>query len=168
MAHLWVRDSHPDARDAASLGDWAVMRLDEGAMVLGAALLLRSCSADGESWLVMSAMHAGVRLNGGRLLTGFRVLADRDELCIDGVGRAFFSTERLASITPFPGAERPVRCARCRIVLNAGMPSVRCPACGALTHQSDDRPCWVYAEHCPQCSQATALDFGFCWSPEGM
>jgi hypothetical protein len=168
MAHLWVQVLRGEHAGHSTSGEWSVMPLPDGAFVLGAALLLRSRGADGESWLVMTAKGAGVRLNGVRLLTGFRVLADRDELCIDGVGRAFFSTERLATVAPFPGAERPVRCARCRSVLDPGKPSVRCPSCGALTHQTEDRPCWVYGEHCPQCSQPTALDFGFCWSPEGL
>ena len=170
MAHLWVRGFLPGSREAASTCAWAVVQLDEGAFVLGVALLLRSRSAEGESWLVMSARHAAVRLNGVRLLTGFRVLADRDELYVDGVGRAFFSTERLAQVEPFPSADRPVGCARCRgLLMVAGSPAVQCPLCRVWMHQSDEYPCWSHSDRCvAPCPQPTALAGQYRWTPEGL
>src|ERR1035438_345285 len=95
-----------------------------------------------------------------------RVLADRDEVAIPGVGSAFYSTEVRAEVTEFPGAERAVFCGRCRQAIKAGSPAVKCPGCGIWYDQSHEFPCWRYSEHCAFCSQFTALDAGFNWVPE--
>lgn len=177
MPHLWVRDE-------SAAGDWLVTPLDDGAFALPAsgapprvhrqlaeaargtaALLLRSRLPDGETWLVMGLAPSGVLLNGEPLRTGIRVLADRDELHVDGVGRVFFSSERLARIEAFPGAERTVRCPRCKQIVEPGSAAVRCPQCAAWYHQSDDLPCWTYAPHCALCPQPTALETGYQWTP---
>jgi len=78
----------------------------------------------------------------------------------------FFSTELLAGVTPYPGSERPILCARCKAEIATASPAVRCPRCGAWHHQSDELPCWTYAERCSVCDQPTALDAGFAWTPE--
>jgi hypothetical protein len=177
MPHLWVRDE-------SAAGDWLVTPLDGGAFALPAgaaqprarrrpaeaarsttALLLRSRLPDGETGLVMGVTAAGVLLNGEPLRTGIRVLADRDELHVDGVGRVFFSTERLARVEPCPGAEPAVRCVRCKQIIEPGTDAVRCPQCGVWYHQSDDLPCWTYTPHCVLCPQPTALETGYRWTP---
>jgi hypothetical protein len=177
MAQLWMQDQSSGA-------EWVVMPLSEGAFALapgdalpvrprragtdcvGAALLLCSRGPEGEAWLVMGATQAGVRLNGAPLRTGVRVLQDRDELDVDGLGRVFFSEERLVRVEPFPGGERPVFCPRCKQAISAGSASVQCPQCRVWHHQCDDLPCWTYAERCALCDQPTALDAGYRWTPE--
>jgi hypothetical protein len=170
MPHLWIRDE-------SGVGDWAVMQLAGGAVILPAgadgrratALLLRSRIADEEAWLVMSVIPGGVRLNGARLETGIRMLHDRDELLIAGLGRAFYSTERLARIELFPGAERPVLCPRCRQVIEPQTPAVR-SQCGLWHHQAEDLglPCWTYAPLCAMCDQPTNLTDTYRWTPEAL
>ena len=155
-------------------GVWTVSPLADGAVVLqsrqheaaAAALLMRSCSADRETWLVMSVTQSGVRLNGAPLRTGISILHDCDELLVDGLGRTFFSTECLPCIEPFPGAARPVFCPRCKQAIALQAPAVRCPQCGVWHHQSEGLPCWTYAEQCGMCDQPTDLAGTYRWTPE--
>jgi hypothetical protein len=174
MAHLWVED----LAEGNSQPEWLVQPLDgEAAVPLCAprddgaaratALLLCSRTADGEAWLVMSTAPSGVALNGAPLHAGIRVLADRDEIRVDGLGRVFFSSERLARVELFPGADKRIDCPRCKQELTVGSPAVRCPSCGRWYHQSDEYPCWTYAAQC-LCGHPTALDAGFRWSPDGL
>ncbi len=163
MAHLWINE-----REIVSPGEWAVMPLTEAAVALGggSVLLLRSRSAFGDQWLAMTATPRGVRLNGSPLLTGIRVLDDRDELHIEGMGHVFFSTEALAVVESFSGSDRPVRCPRCKESIAASSPVVRCPQCGVWHHQSEEFPCWTYSACCALCPQPTALEAAYRWTPE--
>jgi hypothetical protein len=170
MAHLWKEDRSTDTGELA----WVVQPLDgEGALSLGpvagaaTALLLRSRTAEGELWLAMSATPAGVALNGVPLHAGIRVLADRDEIRVAGLGRVFFSTEQLAGVTAFPGTDARTFCPRCKQAIDAGTSAVRCPACQRWYHQSDEYPCWAYTEAC-LCGHPTALGAGFQWTPSGL
>lgn len=168
-------------RGEARSAEWAVTPLDGGAVALGgdtdgpdesqrggSALLLRSRRGAEEIWLVMSTSPRGVRLNGAPLSTGIRVLADRDELQLDGRGRFFFSTERLVRIETYGAGERPVVCPRCKLPIEVGTLAVCCPQCAVWHHQSVDSPCWIYSEHCALCPQPTPLDCGYRWTPEGL
>jgi hypothetical protein len=163
MAHLWLREN-----DETSPNDWGVMPLEEGAAAFGPALLLRCQDASGDLWLLMDAAPPRVRLNGASLITGIHVLQDRDEITIPGVGRMFFSTEVLARVEPYPGGERPAICPRCKRRIDTATPAVRCPQCGVWHHQSDELPCWTYSDTCALCSQPTALDAGYRWTPEAL
>jgi hypothetical protein len=104
---------------------------------------------------------------------GLCVLGDRDEIRMGGELR-YFSTETLASVEAFPGAERAVFCGRCRQKIEAGTPAVCCPGCGIWYHQdesanlaeSERLPCWTYSEKCAFCGHPTALDTVFAWTPE--
>jgi hypothetical protein len=125
--------------------------------------LWRSMTPDGEAWIILGS--AAVRVNGEPLDVGIRVLRDRDELRA-GDRRAFFSTESLAKIVPFPGGERPTFCPRSRLEITPGSPAVACPQCKVWHHQSEELPCWTYSERCATCDQSTALDAGFRWTPE--
>jgi len=170
MPHLWKED-RPTGNGEP---EWVVQPLDgEAAVQLGeasaataAALLLRSRTDQGETWLAMSATPSGVALNGAPLHAGIRVLADRDEIRVAGVGRVFFSTEQLARVVPFPGADTPTFCPRCKQDI-AAAPAVRCPSCRRWYHQSDEYPCWTYTAQC-LCGHPTALDAGFQWTPNGL
>jgi hypothetical protein len=168
MAHLWVEDS---ATGNAEPG-WLVQPLDgESAVPLpaapAAALLLCSRIAASESWLIMNVASASVALNGTPLRGGIRTLADRDEIRIAGLGRVFFSSERLAQVQPLPAADQPVGCPRCAHEIRLGTPAVRCPRCERWMHMSDELPCWGYSEACP-CGHPTALDAGYQWTPNGL
>jgi hypothetical protein len=113
----------------------------------------------------MRVAPAGVRVNGQPLCTGIRVLQDRDELYVDGLGRAFFSAERRTCVVPFAAAARPATCPRCKQVIVEHAAAVQCPQCRIWYHQSDELPCWQYAERCALCDQSTAMEAGFRWSP---
>jgi len=168
MAHLWVEGSSTGNAEP----EWLVQPLDgEAAVPLpaarAAALLLSSRMPEGESWLIMTVVPSGVALNGAPLRTGIRTLADRDEIRIAGLGRVFFSSERLAQVQPFPGADRRVDCLRCAQEILPGTPAVCCPRCGRWMHMSDELPCWGYSETCV-CPQLTAFDAGYQWTPNGL
>ena len=156
MAHVWLH--------AAVSDDWNILPLDDGAVAVRSADLLRSASGEQEAWVVLGP--ASVSINAHPLDTGIRVLRDRDELRV-GASRAFFSTETLPTMVSFPG-ERPVLCARCKLEILAGSPAVRCPQCRIWHHQSDESPCWTYHTTCTNCDQPTALDANYRWSPEAL
>jgi hypothetical protein len=156
MAQLWQRDEANDR--------WTPTPLEaEATLAGGAASLLRARTPDGACWIVLAG--EAIQVNGSPLGAGIAVLGDRDEIRI-GPERAFFSTERLATVTIYPGGEHAVFCPRCKLEIAAGTPVVRCPSCNVLHHQSDEYPCWTYAERCALCDQPTALDAGFRWTPE--
>lgn len=178
MAHLWTEDAD---------GAWAVLPLTSEPLDLArvpatvgslrprrrpaprGGVVLRSVTLAGTgsvTWVLIAGGGAGVRVNGMSTPSGIRVLSDRDEIRIDGVGSVFFSTERLASVEPYPGGDREIHCPRCRQAVDPGAAAVRCPGCGVWHHQSPELPCWSYASTCALCPQATALDAGFRWTPE--
>jgi LSD1 subclass zinc finger protein len=129
--------------------------------------LLALCAANAERWLVMAGPDAQLRVNGIPLgAVGARVLCDRDELSIPGVGSAYYSAESLAEIVAFPGADRVVLCGRCRQPIHAGSSAVRCTGCGTWYHERSDLNCFSYSETCTFCPKATVLDAGFSWTPE--
>ncbi len=150
MAHLWLQP--PDAVDA-----WTHVPLDGPKPDRG---LIPS----GDAWVLLAGPDT--RMNGTPLVTGIRVLRDRDELVVGG-DRMFFSTESLATIAPFDGPVA-VSCPRCRLEVVPGTPAVVCPGCRVVHHQSDELPCFTYDPRCAACDHATALDAGFRWTPEAL
>ena len=175
MAHLWVRDVS---------GEWAVLPLVADAFSLDASpprlaggsegcaapgiVLTRAGVAGAETWVLLSVRAGGVRVNGVPLTLGVRVVADRDEIWVDGAGTFYFSAETLARVAPLPGTERTLYCPRCKLGVEAGSPAVRCPQCGVWYHGSEELPCWGYAETCALCPQPTDAGAGFRWTPEGL
>ena len=159
MAHLWMQD---DERQ------WGIMPLEQEnyRLTAGAVRGRHPHGARGETWLIESGCGREVSVNGRPLWLGLRVLRDKDQICVPAVGRFYFATERLAKVEPFPGATQPVYCARCKELVEPGALSVQCPQCGTWHHQSDDLPCWTYAERCALCDQPTALDGRYRWTPE--
>jgi hypothetical protein len=145
MAHLWIRGE----------GGWRaparLIRVDAGAAKI---------------WALIAPNDAGVRVNSRPVSAGLRVLADKDEIRVGGEVR-YFSTETLAAVEPFPAADRPVYCGRCRQVIEAGSAAVCCPGCNIWYHQRAKLPCFTYAEKCTFCDHATSLNSGFVWIPEG-
>jgi hypothetical protein len=133
------------------------------------ARLMSAYASGAPVWALIAPAGSDLRVNGRPAHAGLCVLADRDEIRMGGEAR-YFSTETLAEVVPFPGAERPIFCGRCRQPILPGTPSVCCPGpgCQVWYHQdpSESLPCWAYAETCAYCPQPTALDTGFTWFPE--
>jgi hypothetical protein len=122
--------------------------------------------AAGKDWVLLAAPAARVRVNGELLGLGCRVLRDRDEIALGGM-RAYYSTECLPVVEPFPGASDVVFCARCRKPIEPGTPAVRCPGCNTWCHEiAEELNCWTYMPACPLCEQPTALDSDYRWRPE--
>ena len=142
--------------------DWE----SERELLRGHVLLIQDRSPEGERWILMVGRDRESWLNGLSLPVGIRILADRDEIRIDGSAPMFFSTERLAQAEAFPSAEGPIYCPRCKLVLEAGSQAVRCPGCEVWHHQSEDLGCWAYAGACALCPQPTSLEAGYAWYPE--
>jgi hypothetical protein len=173
MAHLWTQDAE----------GWSARRLDGAHLELAfdsmrhagdaqqtatgakAAQLVRTGAGGAQVWALIAPPDSDLRMNGRAPLAGLRALADRDEIRCGGEVR-YFSTETLASVESFPGAERPVYCGRCRQPIEAGSPAVRCPGCGIWYNESAELACWTYGERCAFCDQSTALDASFSWTPE--
>ena len=151
MAHLWIQAN----------GSWQPASLSGESDALQPSRL----RAAGAEWVLL-ARPGEVAVNGAPVLSGVRVLRDRDELVLRGGAQFFFSTERLAAIEPFPGA-KAIPCPRCREPIEPGTSAVRCPLCTLWMHENEKRKCWTYAPKC-HCPQPTALDAGFAWSPEDL
>ena len=133
-----------------------------------------SSSGDG-AWLLISPPGLDIRVNGIRL-TGLKRLHHRDEIRVAGVGRFYFSTERLAREEPFPGhpegsgATRKMLCGRCKSPIRKGDTVIQCPECGLWHHQSREsgRLCWTYASHCSGCACSTEILDRYRWCPDGL
>ena len=156
MAHLWLREASDSWSPAVPAGDTPAMH---------PARLLRRSTSQRDVWVLVGPPC--VRVNGDPLDTGIRVLRDRDELRA-ATSRIFFSVESLPVIEPFPGSAQPTFCPRCKLEIAPGSPAVCCPQCSVWHHQSDELPCWTYAECCTLCDQPTPLDAGFRWTPEDL
>jgi hypothetical protein len=176
MAHLWIADP--------AGGGWCVLPLEPVPHSLVTSpprpagdspaadadprdvRLVPAGGPEGTAWTLIAGSARSVGVCGRPLPLGIRVLSDRDEIRIEGVGTMFFATETLARVEPFPHADREFFCARCKIRLEPLVPSVRCPACGVWHHQAEPRACWTYAPACAMCAQPTDLDAGFRWAPD--
>jgi hypothetical protein len=138
--------------------------------------LRRVSRAGDDTWALFAGPTARPLVNGLPSPIGLVILSDRDEIrwlsSHDPSGSPahplFFSTERLASIAPYPAGERRGLCPRCKQPLTPGDAAVRCPGCGLWHHATDALKCWTYGEHCAACQQTTSLDAGFQWTPEDL
>ena len=176
MAHLWIREP-ATGWSVLPLGeeDYALDVVPPNALsarpwsqTVPAASLLIPPVAGEATWFLFATGRGGVFVNGLPVPLGMRALADRDEIRLAGAEPAFFSTETLAAVAAYPGAERPVDCPRCLLPIEPGTPAVRCPRCGVWHHENAERNCWTYARTCRLCPQPTALDAGYGWSPEDL
>ena len=175
MAHLWIKDETnrwcvmPLVDEAFALSQNPPLRLESlqgNDESVSRALLMRGRNGQASAWLLIAAAGHDVRVNGDATLLGVRVLADRDEINVAGVGEFFFSTESLARVESFAGSTQTIYCPRCRQVIDEGAPTVKCPQCSVWYHQTEELNCWTYAETCALCPQPTDLDAGFRWTPE--
>jgi hypothetical protein len=169
------------------LGTWKTMALVEGGYCMGAsagadeamlvaappeqpwpALVRRESGKGREQWLCVASPDAAMPRVNGDPVVGFRILAHRDVVEFGGAWkgqRIVFSAEKKARVETHLGNEKPL-CPRCKMAVGAGEAVVRCPGCGTVHHQRDDRQCWTYGARCAVCAQPTALDAGLMWSPE--
>jgi hypothetical protein len=138
-------------------------------------LLMRSAQNCQDTWVLLSAADAGVRVNTRPLLLGACVLEDKDELTTAVGPTWFFSTETVACVEPLPETTTPAVCPRCRQEIAPREPIVRCPGCGVAHHQSQERglPCWTGDpdapfETCAQCDAPATLGGDFRWSPNDL
>jgi Zn finger protein HypA/HybF involved in hydrogenase expression len=119
-------------------------------------------------WAILTGQECGVTINGIPLLLGLRVLIDRDEIRWGPDAFAFYSTEEPADIASLPQGDRKIFCPRCKQEITPGTPAVRCPRCGIWHHQSEQLPCYTYAERCATCTRRASLDSSYDWTPEEM
>ena len=177
MAHLWIKNGSDE---------WAVLPLEADAFSLATnpprlagdatdgggdasgVVLMRGRQGDEAFWVLISGGAREVWVNGVALALGVRAVADRDEISVGRVGTFYFSTESLARVEEFPGAAQALYCPRCKLAVERATPSVKCPQCGVWYHQSEELPCWAYAETCALCPQTTDAGAGFRWTPEGL
>lgn len=174
MAHLWVFDTANEwvarllSGDAMSLADVTgpcVLSAQPAAEAAAQVLLHRAVDPP-DTWAILTT-EPRLRVNGLPVPLGLAVLEDRDEIRVPGM-TAWFSTEARARVEPFPDATTRGCCPRCKQGIDPATPAVRCPLCGLWHHASDELPCWTYAATCATCSQDTALDAGFRWTPEDL
>lgn len=176
MAHLWMQEE---------TGEWVIVPLEGDPVALtglpprrlnlpraadeprGGAFLMPFEQEGTERWALVDHGKP-VRVNGHPPAAGLRILEDRDEIRTAGGATSFFSTETRARVEPFPGADRPVHCPRCKLEIEPGTAAVKCPNCSIWHHESTRYRCWTYAEHCALCDQETALDAGFRFTPEDL
>lgn len=191
MAHLWVKKSENKKRWKSVLLDQSsVMEItgnpDEPIHPVETGIpknprprLLRiepskNGVLQGEVWTILTPPTETVLVNGAPVLTGVKLLRDRDEIYLPGNSPIFFSTESIPVVEPFPGMDRKIICPRCRQEIKKGTLAVRCPspACGTWHHMDAENnlPCWTYADFCgnPNCNYPTNLDSEYKWTPEGL
>jgi hypothetical protein len=177
MAHLWVRDHEHrwaalplDAALPLELERVPAPGFDELGVPVGSPAPVLAPVAVGRraEWALFAGAAVGVSINGVPLRTGLRVLADRDEARLGAGAGFFFSAERLARVEPLPSFDRALRCARCQQPIETGCPAVLCPGCDRWFHQDRELDCWTHLPKCSMCSQPTALDSGFRWTPEDL
>lgn len=135
----------------------------------GAVLRRTQAVKSREMWVLLTPPSVSILVNGAPVLTGIRVLRNKDEIRIAGTGRRFYySTERLARVETFAGSELVVFCPRCKREITKGSEAVRCPQCQIWHHQSEPLDCWTYSSSCSLCDQPTGLDTGYRWTPEAL
>ena len=143
-------------------------RPDSAALRDAPAVLVRFERSEAESGCALLVRPTvQVRVNGTLVRSGLRILRDGDSIRADGLGVVYFSTECLARVEPFPGADEPVCCPRCLREIEPPQAAVRCPQCQVWHHQDEaaKRICWTYAERCSLCDQLTDLNAGYRWTP---
>jgi len=130
-------------------------------------MLVRSDHGGAESWFVLATCAARLWVNGHQAPLGVRVLVDRDEIRLENGPRLYFSTERLAQVVPFPGADHEICCPRCGRLIVKGTPAVLCPNCAAWYHQKPPFSCWSYEAFmkCQLCGHSSEPEACFRWTP---
>ena len=122
-------------------------------------------------WALVCSRSTDARVDGDPVIGGLHILCHREAIGIGGAASPlFFLDEDPARIQSFPGATHPVKCERCKTLVEKGQNVVHCPGCGRWHHQEEEdggRECWTYAKTCATrgCPQPTSLDSTFSWTP---
>jgi hypothetical protein len=177
MAHLWLQnDAHEwTAHELASREfplESFLNNIPERNPALDSApadvKLLKAETDNQDNWVIVAGHGSGISINGIPLFLGIRTLRDRDEIRWRPDGFIFFSSEELAAVVDFPQSDRKIVCPRCKQEIEPGTPAVLCPGCKIYYHQSEQLPCYTYAENCGTCTRKTNLGSGYEWIPEQM
>ena len=168
-AGMW--QDHPLDNHLVALGPEGLTPLLVGEQLgcVTGPILAKTLDSKGfDQWTILCTPRCAARINGTPIAVGVRVLKDRDAIASDGVGTQFFSAEKVAQILPYPDNKADACCVRCKLPLEPGTLTVRCPnpECGFHHHETADRPCWTYSEGCAACGFPTDLEAGLQWSPE--
>ncbi|MCZ6619475.1 MAG: hypothetical protein O7E57_15235, partial [Gammaproteobacteria bacterium] len=126
MANLWHNSSGEgwiptELRATTVLGKDPIEFVDQTPSNLprGEVLLCQPSGNDGvATWLLLAPGNIPVRINNTPLLSGIRVLADRDAIRVSDHPTSYFSTEQLARIVAFPDGSQV--CARCKLPISKG------------------------------------------------
>ena len=116
-------------------------------------------------WIAFVPADFRLLHNGQPVPAGLRMLAHGDALAVVPGMPAYFSTEEVPCVDTYEENEA-LSCPRCKLEITRPQTVVRCPACGVIHHELEDRGCWTYAAKCALCPQPTALDAELRWSPE--
>lgn len=176
MAHLWLHTPTQEWTIMPLGGEvWTLTGQHDRSVQVGrstsdhSSAVLMSSQDSEKSWVLLVPPESGVRVNGERIALGIWTLSDKDEIRIPGGVSLFFSTEKLARVEPFPGVSgQRCFCPRCKQEILLASLAVRCPQCGVWHHQSDDLPCWLYAERCTLCDHPSDLNADYRWTPEDL
>ncbi len=115
---------------------------------------------------LLAPRGCAVRVNQTRVVSGLRVLRHRDAIRIGQAPAFYFTTERLARVEIFLGADVATHCPRCRSEIFAGDAVVQCPICTITMHEMPDkkRGCWRFSATCV-CGGPTDFSAGNQWHP---
>jgi len=85
-----------------------IQSVSESDATVSPALLVRARNGKPAPWVLIAGAGPDVRVNGDAMLLGVRVLTDRDEISVAGVGELFFSPKAWRGWKSSP-AIRPAR-----------------------------------------------------------
>ncbi len=170
--HLWQRSDLGNAWSQVQVPESGLILLSSAQVDKRVEALIVPYEENSRSHAALIASPTGteaVLVNGVRCL-GVTRLQERDEIGIVRTGeRFFFSGADPIERGSFPEGEPETRCVRCKDVLRAGDPVVRC-SCRGWFHEGaiaepeeEPRNCFTYRATCPACGRAA--DQGS-WRPE--
>jgi hypothetical protein len=113
----------------------------------------------GKSW-VIEGPKSKFKKNGLPVDSSNRVLKEKDEIIIHGVGRFIILFERKVEVVKYDG-DRELNCPVCGSQIKGEC--VNCPSCSIWTHLQ----CWKFVRRCPTYGcPFTDLDQREEWSPK--
>jgi hypothetical protein len=175
MAHLWLQNEDPEwvahtlSGCEFNLRNLLIQTIGHRPFAEQAPSgvhLMKSENNDEDCWVILAGQGSDININGLPLFAGLHILRDRDEIRWSTEGLAYFSSEELAAVVDLPNGDRKIICPRCKQEIAPETPAVKCPRCGIWHHQSEELPCYTYAENCATCTRKTRLDIGYEWEPE--
>jgi len=176
MAYLWQNSNKEnwiptELSDSVILSNDKIKSVDRPvSLTLKSTVFLYAHPVDTQSarWILFAAPDSQVSINGERLKTGIRILADRDAISVAPHRALYISMERRPEIETFSRAEATF-CPRCKLEIQQDALVVCCPQCLVFHHHKVQvgESCWEYAETCTLCNQPTELNSSsFNWTPE--